>query len=220
MPVAISMNIPGSGPSTPTAQRISKAAFFRSRSPPILDRASPHDLSARIDAQTRNRDLDSSNEALSPELSGEGMSAPSQNGTTGHTPLLEASTSYQLRGAGSPASSQAQHQTNGGPDGNYADDDTGEGSMAESTGMSMAGGSDEMLMTLLASQAVVDCEELSIGGWEEVESWKKVYNSSFTTMLGLTSTRSSPFYQTDCHHWSLDTSGRSRSLQRQGRYKS
>lgn len=34
-------------------------------------------------------------------------------------------------------------------------------------------GSDEMLMALLASQATVDCESMSIGGWEEVEGWKK-----------------------------------------------
>ncbi|WOO83940.1 uncharacterized protein LOC62_05G007457 [Vanrija pseudolonga] len=34
-------------------------------------------------------------------------------------------------------------------------------------------GSDEMLMALLASQATVDCESMSIGAWEEVEGWKK-----------------------------------------------
>ncbi|WVR03808.1 hypothetical protein IAU60_000804 [Kwoniella sp. DSM 27419] len=36
-----------------------------------------------------------------------------------------------------------------------------------------AGGSDEMLLTLLAGQAAVDCENLPIGRWEEVEAWKK-----------------------------------------------
>ena len=41
-------------------------------------------------------------------------------------------------------------------------------------GRGMGGGSDEMLMTLLAGQAAVDCEQLPIGGWEEVDSWKKV----------------------------------------------
>lgn len=35
-------------------------------------------------------------------------------------------------------------------------------------------GSDEMLMALMASQAAVDCDALPTGGWEEVESWKKV----------------------------------------------
>ena len=175
MPVAISMNIPGSGPNTPTAQRISKAAFFRSRSPPILDRASPHDLSARINAQTRNPDLDSSNGTHSPDHSREGIVTPSQNGTTGHTPLLEGSTeSSPVRRAASPASGEAPHGTNGQSDEYYTDDEIGESSMVASTGMGIVGGSDEMLMTLLASQAVVDCEELSIGGWEEVESWKKV----------------------------------------------
>lgn len=38
----------------------------------------------------------------------------------------------------------------------------------------MADGSDEMLLTLLASQAAVDCEQLPLGGWEEVDAWKKV----------------------------------------------
>jgi hypothetical protein len=36
------------------------------------------------------------------------------------------------------------------------------------------GGSDEMLMSLLAGQAALDCETLPISRWEEVESWKKV----------------------------------------------
>lgn len=40
--------------------------------------------------------------------------------------------------------------------------------------MGFAGDPDAMLMTLLAGQAAVDCERLPIGGWEEVESWKKV----------------------------------------------
>lgn len=51
----------------------------------------------------------------------------------------------------------------------------GEGkSVNEIAVMGIAGGSDEMLMTLLAGQAAVDCDNLPIGGWEEVESWKKV----------------------------------------------
>ena len=40
--------------------------------------------------------------------------------------------------------------------------------------MSIAGRSDEMLLSLLAGQAAVDCDALPVGGWEEVESWKKV----------------------------------------------
>lgn len=35
-------------------------------------------------------------------------------------------------------------------------------------------GPDDMLLALLAGQAAVDCGELPIGGWEEVENWKKV----------------------------------------------
>ncbi|CAD6568071.1 MAG: hypothetical protein TREMPRED_004251 [Tremellales sp. Tagirdzhanova-0007] len=100
--------------------------------------------------------------------------ARTANGTTGHTPLLEGSTeSSPVRRAASPASGEAPHGTNGQSDEYYTDDEIGESSMVASTGMGIVGGSDEMLMTLLASQAVVDCEELSIGGWEEVESWKK-----------------------------------------------
>lgn len=35
-------------------------------------------------------------------------------------------------------------------------------------------GSDEMLMALLASQAALDCQDMPVGGWEEVDDWKKV----------------------------------------------
>ena len=38
----------------------------------------------------------------------------------------------------------------------------------------IAGGSDEMLMTLLAGQAAVDCEGFQVGAWETVDGWKKV----------------------------------------------
>jgi hypothetical protein len=48
------------------------------------------------------------------------------------------------------------------------------GELPESAVMEFAGGSDEMLMTLLAGQAAVDCEDLAVGGWEEVDTWKKV----------------------------------------------
>ncbi|WVQ79104.1 hypothetical protein IAT38_001198 [Cryptococcus sp. DSM 104549] len=46
-------------------------------------------------------------------------------------------------------------------------------SLNEGAIMGIAAGSDVMLLTLLAGQAVMDCERLPIGGWEEVESWKK-----------------------------------------------
>lgn len=39
--------------------------------------------------------------------------------------------------------------------------------------MGIGDGSDEMLLTLLAGQAVMDTQEMGIGGWEEVEGWKK-----------------------------------------------
>ena len=49
-----------------------------------------------------------------------------------------------------------------------------EGYEASKESMGMGSSSDEMLMSLLAGQAAVDCDNLPIGGWEEVESWKKV----------------------------------------------
>lgn len=54
------------------------------------------------------------------------------------------------------------------------EDGIGEDSIAESASMGLTGGSDEMLMSLLAGQAALDCEGMPMGGWEEVESWKKV----------------------------------------------
>lgn len=60
------------------------------------------------------------------------------------------------------------------PNGSEEDGQGGDGYIPESSVMGLAGGSDEMLLTLLAGQAAVDCEQLPIGGWEEVESWKKV----------------------------------------------
>ena len=38
----------------------------------------------------------------------------------------------------------------------------------------MSGESAELLMNLLAGQAAVDCQQLPVGRWEEVEEWKKV----------------------------------------------
>ncbi|ORX36527.1 Up-regulated during septation-domain-containing protein [Kockovaella imperatae] len=55
-------------------------------------------------------------------------------------------------------------------------DDYGDGverSGSTSGSTDIAGGSDEMLMTLLAGQAAVDCENLPVGQWEEVDAWKK-----------------------------------------------
>jgi hypothetical protein len=38
----------------------------------------------------------------------------------------------------------------------------------------LSGESAELLMNLLAGQAAVDCQQLPLGRWEEVEEWKKV----------------------------------------------
>jgi hypothetical protein len=39
--------------------------------------------------------------------------------------------------------------------------------------------SDQMLMSLLAGQAAVDCQAMPIGRWEEVEEWKNVSSRNF-----------------------------------------
>jgi len=95
--------------------------------------------------------------------------------------------------------------------------------MPESASMGMAGGSDEMLMSLLASQAAVDCETLPIGGWEEVESWKKVCSAPSIPVaryLLIYPCRSSHFCRTDYPHLLRDIRGKSRSLLRRGHCRS
>jgi len=177
MPVAISMNTLESGPTSPTAQRITKAAFFRSRSPPIAERPnpSPHDLSARLDLQARIAEPESGNGRHSPGSSGEGLVPPSQNGMAGHTPQMNGFATPRPARPASPRSATARlaecHRTRSVSDEDEHDD---EGAMPGSASMGMASGSDEMLMTLLAGQAAVDCQELPVAGWEEVENWKKV----------------------------------------------
>ncbi|OCF31696.1 hypothetical protein I316_06703 [Kwoniella heveanensis BCC8398] len=61
---------------------------------------------------------------------------------------------------------------NSSEEGAYENGNDGAG-LKESAVMGFAEGSDEMLLTLLAGQAAVDCEALPIGRWEEVEGWKK-----------------------------------------------
>ena len=176
MPIAI-MEQHGD-PTSPLSPRMTKAAFFRARSPPVLDRTSatgtarahsPNELAARF----HQADLHSpvplplhapsqAGSSRSPELLGPGGSAtfvsPAQRngfdrgyassvGTQGHTPPMQHS-------AGVPNAA--------GPSG---------GPRAASA---MAQGSDEMLMTLLAGQAAVDCETFGVATWEDVEGWKKV----------------------------------------------
>ncbi|WVQ93428.1 hypothetical protein IAU59_000499 [Kwoniella sp. CBS 9459] len=63
---------------------------------------------------------------------------------------------------------------NSSEEGAYTYESGNDGSgLKESAIMGFAEGSDEMLLTLLAGQAAVDCEALPIGRWEEVEGWKK-----------------------------------------------
>jgi hypothetical protein len=50
----------------------------------------------------------------------------------------------------------------------------------------MAQGSDEMLMTLLAGQAAVDCAPFGVASWEDVEGWKKVCLSFWDVVVSLT----------------------------------
>ena len=104
------------------------------------------------------------------------------------------------------------------------DDDYGDGierggSTSVSGSTDIAGGSEEMMMTLLAGQAAVDCENLPIGIWEEVDSWKKASpahrNERLMRKVGEMNAdrcrrnyRSSPTAST---RWWQDIRGRSRS---------
>lgn len=246
MPIAVGMNgvVPNGGPISPTSPtgpngsgaggRMTKAAFFRARSPPIMDQRmnaghSPNNLLKQFDLQTRldpfnmsgRHTPDSSEgshtrprgddreELLLPQVGGsvEGGYSSSVGASLGHTPLLESSrptlpkpsatgSSKQpgqvdsgLRSPESPRGLLAGYRgalaaTNGerfdsSSYDDHSDEDRGIGGsgtshLSESAVMGIAGGSDEMLMTLLAGQAAVDCEKLPVGGWEEVDSWKKV----------------------------------------------
>ncbi|EIW66580.1 hypothetical protein TREMEDRAFT_12085, partial [Tremella mesenterica DSM 1558] len=46
-------------------------------------------------------------------------------------------------------------------------------------------GTDDMMMTLLAGQAAVDCGQLPVGAWEEVEQWKKELSLLSTRLSAL-----------------------------------
>jgi hypothetical protein len=109
----------------------------------------------------------------------------SVEGATGHSPAIGTSSpiartpSLSSRGLDSPVASPDKLTTLGG--GVSAPDSTASPSRGVSSGdpkeseiLGMANGSDEMLMTLLAGQAAMDCENLPIKGWEEVDGWKKV----------------------------------------------
>lgn len=194
------------GPLSPVSQRMTKAAFFRARSPGVPEKTSPiGDLAGRFDMSTRLRDDDYRAGPI--QNAAGGPSAPSANrfmpshpqnhninnnnnvnyassvGTAGHTPDLDRglarNPTISSDGPLSPQDMQmgAMHihgafpATHIGSDGTAYEEDGYEASK-ESVGM--AESSDEMLMSLLAGQAAVDCETMPIAGWEEVESWKKV----------------------------------------------
>lgn len=181
MPIAINMDPPqGHGypdlhAPSPASPRIKKGAFFRAMSPPILDRSSatgtarahsPNDLAARFQRLETGPNGNAGPSQYSPmSLSEESGSLNSRGGlqvnghrygnnegyassvgTTGHTPEI----------AYAAGISYTQPE----PERKSSND--------------VGGGSDEMVMSLLAGQAVVDCESMSVGRWEEVESWKKV----------------------------------------------
>lgn len=179
MPIAVNMYAPDAA--SPTSPRMTKAAFFRARSPPVLDRTSatgtarahsPNDLAARFHQMELNNNGAGPSRAYSPVSSGEderhgqgerslkvdyqpqqGVYASSV-GTAGHTPEMASNGVMPVQGGG-VAYDQPEISRRGEQEG-------------------IGGSSDEMLMSLLAGQAVMDCEGLVVGGWEEVESWKKV----------------------------------------------
>ncbi|ORY24377.1 Up-regulated during septation-domain-containing protein [Naematelia encephala] len=190
-------------PTTPT--KVTKAAFFRARSPPVLDRqhqqqqqnqhaGDMNDLAARFDLSTRlgapvaepmynNRSLLVQDE----REAGGRPSMATDRALSGHTPPLDSSsmststgetsryhpTSPPVMVAGIHEDTSSVNEHDHDNDDYEGYDQGGKGGSSESASMGIAAGSDEMLMTLLAGQAAVDCETLPIGGWEEVESWKK-----------------------------------------------
>jgi hypothetical protein len=71
----------------------------------------------------------------------------------------------------------------------------------------MSGESADLLMNLLAGQAAVDCQQLPVGRWEEVEEWKKVslvvcenFSLEFTLLLQELSMLSSRLEQQTAKH--------------------
>jgi len=180
----------GGGPISPTAnQRMTKAAFFRARSPPVPEKDAPinNNLAGRFDMSTRLRNdyqAESSVESHAPS-NGRFMGAnnngyASSIGTLGHTPPLDTGLARNPTISSDGPLSPGSHGlalrggfggNNTGSDGTAYEEDDYEGTKESAM---TGGGSDEMLMSLLAGQAALDCESLPISRWEEVESWKKV----------------------------------------------
>jgi len=184
MPIATTMNGGHEGRDSPisaTSPRTAKAGLFRARSPPV---DLPNTQQMMFDLNLHNR-IDPFAGRYTPESSDnghglvpprgsksvEGAYASSSGANAGHTPPMPFG--GQVQHPPSPPLSDPQYGlggTRGGPSGSVESEDY----TLETSTMEMGGGSDEMLMTLLAGQAAVDCERMSIGGWEEVDSWKKV----------------------------------------------
>lgn len=204
MPSTATASANADSPISPTNQRITKAAFFRARSPGVPEKNSPiGDLAGQFDLSTRIHN--SHDDYRGGSGSVDSHSGPTTNrypgvqgyqhhngngngnplytptvGTAGHTPPLDMGlarnptissdgpTSPRDLPTRNPAVFTAMHT---GSDGTAYEED---GYEASKESMGMGSSSDEMLMSLLAGQAAVDCDNLPIGGWEEVESWKKV----------------------------------------------
>lgn len=205
---------------SPTTQRITKAAFFRARSPGVPEKTSPvGDLAGQFDLSTRIHNNNNNNDGYRDRGGGtssvDSHSGPTINrypgvagvqgyhhnndgngngivhgqgnalytpsvGTAGHTPPLDMglarNPTMSSDGPTSPRDLPTRNPavftaTHTGSDGTAYEED---GYEASKESMGMGSSSDEMLMSLLAGQAAVDCDNLPIGGWEEVESWKKV----------------------------------------------
>lgn len=191
MPALITSVMNGGGPISPTAnQRMTKAAFFRARSPPVPEKdATIHinnNLAGRFDMSTRLQNDyqgESSVESHAPSngrFMGANNGYASSIGTLGHTPPLDIglarNPTISSDGLFSPGSQGYAQQggsggNNTGSDGTAYEEDDYDGTKESAM---TGGGSDEMLMSLLAGQAALDCETLPISRWEEVESWKKV----------------------------------------------
>ena len=191
MPALITSVMNGGGPISPTAnQRMTKAAFFRARSPPVPEKDATininNNLAGRFDMSTRLQNDyqgESSVESHAPSngrFMGANNGYASSIGTLGHTPPLDTglarNPTISSDGLLSPGSQGYAQQggsggNNTGSDGTAYEEDDYDGTKESAM---TGGGSDEMLMSLLAGQAALDCETLPISRWEEVESWKKV----------------------------------------------
>jgi hypothetical protein len=200
----------GPSPTSPTSnQRMTKAAFFRARSPPVPEKDNQNSnpvngLAGRFDMSTRIQEefparaggssVESATQGNGRFMGMGGMKHDVNNGyassvgTLGHTPPLD-HTAHLVRnptmssdgplspryaGAGNMGTAPGPFgASNTGSDGTAYDEEE-YAATKESSMTGITGGSDEMLMSLLAGQAALDCETLPISRWEEVESWKKV----------------------------------------------